>query len=246
MAVFPAGWLIIRVGFFLLGLVFGGFYTTAVWRLALGENFRRPIHCPLCGTVIPLRYQVPVVGYLLSRGRCTSCGTAIPIRYPLTELLTGLLFALMAGADPALGRRLLIVSLAVLAGGTDLLVRRVPNRLVLAGIPAALLAVGLAGLKEAFMGAALFGGLSLLVRFLSGGGLGAGDVKLAVLFGFLLGPVGAIMAFAVANMLAAMWALGSALAALIKRRRLQPWLPLAPFLGGGALAVAALPLFLGR
>lgn len=245
-ALFPVGRLILTVGFFLLGVVFGGFYTTAIWRLAVGEGFRRPPYCPACGVAIRLRYQVPVVGFLLSRRRCRSCGAAISIRYPLMEFFTGVLFALVAGVgvDPGLGRRLLIVSLALLAGGTDLLVRRVPNRLLLAGIPAALWAVGLVGLKEAFMGATLLGGLLLLNRVISGGGLGAGDVKLGALFGFLLGPVGAFLAFATANAIAAMAVFIGGVK--MRKRWSRNGLPLVPFLGGGALVVAVLPLFLGR
>lgn len=158
-------------------------------------------------------------------------------------LRAGFFLALVGWVDPALRGRILIVGLAVWAAGTDIFARRVSNRLLLAGIPAALWSVGLGGLKVALVGAGIFGGLSLLVRILSRSRLGAGDVKLGTIFGFLLGPTGACLAFAVANVLALVMVVAGA---LLRRRWPRDGLPFAPYLGIGAMAVAWLPRLLRR
>src|SRR3954449_405390 len=80
-----------------LGLIVGSFLNVVVWRVPRGESVvRPPSHCPGCDTPIAPRDNIPVLSWLLLRGRCRSCGTRISVRYPFVELLTAGLFAGLA------------------------------------------------------------------------------------------------------------------------------------------------------
>src|SRR3954469_11068300 len=79
------------------GLLIGSILTVVVWRVPRGESVvPPPSHCPACDAPIAARDNIPVVSWLLLRGRCRSCGAPISARYPLVELLTAVLFAGLA------------------------------------------------------------------------------------------------------------------------------------------------------
>ena len=80
-----------------LGLLVGSFLNVVIHRVPAGRSILAPPSaCPACGARIRWHDNVPVVSWLLLRGRCRHCGAAIPVRYPLVELGTGLAFALVA------------------------------------------------------------------------------------------------------------------------------------------------------
>src|SRR3712207_6512907 len=79
------------------GLAVGSFLNVVVWRVPRGESVvRPPSACPTCGHPVRPRDNVPVLSWLLLRGRCRDCGTRIAGRYPAVELATAALFALVA------------------------------------------------------------------------------------------------------------------------------------------------------
>jgi len=87
----------IVIAAFVVGLAIGSFLNVAIARVPRGESLVHPgSHCPSCGAPIRPRDNIPVVSWLVLRGRCRACGWRIPARYPLVELGTGLLFALVA------------------------------------------------------------------------------------------------------------------------------------------------------
>src|SRR5438552_15910699 len=76
------------------GLVVGSFLNVVIWRVPRHESIVKPgSHCRGCDTPIASRDNIPVLSWLVLRGRCRHCGEAISIRYPIIELVTGLLFA---------------------------------------------------------------------------------------------------------------------------------------------------------
>src|SRR5262252_10045892 len=76
------------------GLVIGSFLNVVIWRVPRDESIvSPPSHCPSCDTPISPRDNIPVVSWLLLRGKCRHCGVHISFRYPFIELLTGVLFA---------------------------------------------------------------------------------------------------------------------------------------------------------
>jgi len=189
-------------GFGVLGFAVGSFLNVVIHRIPRDESVRRPgSRCPDCGTRIRPWHNVPVLGWLVLRGRCAACRTPISARYPLVELLTAALFvavALRFGLTPALPAYLYLAAVAVALAMIDLAVKRLPDAIVLpsyavAGVlllaasaadgrwPAALR--GLAGMAVLFAG-------YFAIAFLDPGGIGFGDVKLAGLLGLYLGWLG--------------------------------------------------------
>src|SRR3954447_17654084 len=81
----------------LVGLIVGSFLNVVIWRVPRGESIvSPPSHCPGCGRPVRPRDNVPVISWIVLRGRCRDCGEPISARYPLVELLTAVLFVVMA------------------------------------------------------------------------------------------------------------------------------------------------------
>lgn len=181
---------------FLAGLAAGSFATAVAHRVprGIGISAERS-RCPSCGAQIAARDNVPVLGWLLLRGRARCCGAPISPRYPLTELAVAVLFAVTvivhrhdSVADIAIDF-VFITTLAAITL-TDLEQRIIPNKILLVG---AILCVAIAaptdpgGLPERFIAAAAAGGILFLVVLAYPKGLGFGDVKLAATMGLFLG-----------------------------------------------------------
>ena len=176
------------------GLAIGSFLNVVIHRLPRGESIVKPrSRCPGCGTQIRSVDNVPVLSWLLLRGRCRTCGEPISARYPLVEALTGLLFAavvLAEGADRDTWLGLALVTALVPIAFIDLDHRIIPNRIV---APAAVVGLVLVAvlrtddLVEHLIAMAAAGGAFLLVALAYPRGMGMGDVKLAGLLGIYLG-----------------------------------------------------------
>jgi leader peptidase (prepilin peptidase) / N-methyltransferase len=178
----------------LFGLVVGSFLNVVAWRLPRGESLAHPpSHCPSCGHAVRPRDNIPVLSWLLLRGRCRDCGNPISIRYPIVEATTALLWvasALIVGVDEDLPLALALVTLLVPIFLIDLDHRIIPNVLV---VPAAILAIALVAVRDPsdlpehlIAGAGAFTFL-LLAALAYPGGMGMGDVKLAGVLGLFLG-----------------------------------------------------------
>ncbi len=177
-----------------IGALAGSFLNVVVHRLPRRESLVRPAsHCPHCGVPVKPYDNIPILSFLLLRGRCRNCSGRISPRYPLVEALTA---ALCVGAvlshESAAGIALSVtlVLLVVPAALIDLEHRIIPNRLTAAG---AILALALgtaldpAGEPERLLAAAAAGGFLLLAAIAYPGGMGIGDVKLAGVMGLFLG-----------------------------------------------------------
>jgi leader peptidase (prepilin peptidase)/N-methyltransferase len=195
--------------------------------------------CPKCGAPVKPYDNIPILSWLLLRGRCRSCAAAISPRYPLVEALTA---ALCVGAvlthESAVGiaMSIVVILLVIPAALIDLEHRIIPNRLTALGAALALL-VGLVldpgGEPERLIAAAAAGGFLLVAALAYPGGMGMGDVKLAAVLGLLLGrAVGPAILVALLS--------GAALAVVVIARKGQregrkTAVPFGPFLALGAL-----------
>lgn len=199
---------------FAFGLAIGSFLNVVVWRVPRGESVvHPPSACPVCHNPIRPRDNLPVLGWLLLKGKCRDCGNPISARYPLVELGTAVLLAVMAarfGLDPVLPAYLYLAAVGLALALIDLDVQRLPDALtlpsygvaaVLLGVPALADGHGEAGLR-ALVGAAALGAFYFSIWFVAPGGMGFGDVKLAPVLGAYLGwlgygvlAVGAFLAF---------------------------------------------------
>lgn len=186
----------------LLGLLIGSFLNVVVWRVPRRESVvAPPSACPRCGERIAARDNVPVVSWLLLRGRCRHCRAPISARYPLVELATGALFALVGawlGLSAAAPAFLYLAAIAVALALIDLDTRRLPNTIVLPSYPVAALLLGVAALVDqdggalvrALVGCAALYGFYFALMLVYPAGMGFGDVKLAGVLGLYLGWVG--------------------------------------------------------
>jgi leader peptidase (prepilin peptidase)/N-methyltransferase len=226
---------------FLGGLIVGSFVTVVAHRVPRGESIVGPrSRCPACGTQIAAYDNVPVVSWLLLRGRARCCGAAISPRYPLTELVLGLLYmaaVLVLWDDPteiALGLVFVTTLLAVTL--TDLERRVIPNKIL---IVAAVLAVAIAAvgdpssLPQRVIAAAAAGGVLFAAALAYPRGMGLGDVKLAATMGLFLGRdvAPAILVALLAGSLVGLAMIARDGAAARKRA-----IPFGPFLALGGVA----------
>jgi leader peptidase (prepilin peptidase)/N-methyltransferase len=237
----------------LLGLAIGSFLNVVIHRVPRDESVVNPgSHCPDCGNPVRSRHNVPVLGWLMLRGRCADCGTRISARYPLVEAGTAALFAAVAarfGWSWELPAYLYLAAVAIALAMIDLDVMRLPNKIVLPsyGVAAALLVpVSLATGDPADLlrGLLAAGLMYVLYRVLAVWGMGGGDVKLAPLLGFYLGWLGwsAVAVGAFAGFL--LGGLVGGILMTLHRASRKSRIPFGPYMLAGAfLAVfAAAPL----
>lgn len=240
-----------------LGLLVGSFANVAIHRVPKGESVvRPPSACPGCGTQIAPRDNIPVLSWLLLRGRCRHCGAKISARYPLVELLMAVIFAAVGariGLDWSLPGFLLFAWLLVVVTFIDIETRRIPNALTYPLIPALLVLMVAAGFAAGQPGRALsavVGGAGafvvlLLLALLPGGGMGMGDAKLAGFIGIGLGYLG--YGFVVLGLFSGFFlgAFGGIALLLVRARSGGPLrrqkIPFGPYLAAGGL----LTLFVG-
>ena len=240
---------------FLAGLAAGSFATAVAHRVPRGISVSLPrSKCPHCGEQIGARDNVPVLSWLLLRGKARCCGAPISARYPLTELAVGLLFVatvLVYRHDP--GEAVIgLVFITVLATVTltDLEQRIIPNKVLIAG---ALLCLVIAaptdpgGLPERAIAAAAAGGVFFLVVLAYPAGMGLGDVKLAATMGLFLGRAVA-PAILVGLLVGSL--VGLALLARYGAKARKMAIPFGPFLAlGGVVGLLAgdqlIDLYLG-
>lgn len=177
-----------------LGAIVGSFLNVVIWRLPRGESLVAPgSRCPACERAIAPYDNVPVVSWLVLRGRCRHCARRISPRYPLVELLTSAAFAAVValrGFDPSLVLELPFVACLVALAGIDLDHRLLPNKIVYPmaafGLAATLLVDRDDLVENLIAGAAAFAFL-LGAALAYPGGMGMGDVKLGGAMGLYLG-----------------------------------------------------------
>jgi leader peptidase (prepilin peptidase) / N-methyltransferase len=176
------------------GALIGSFLNVVAYRLPRHESLLHPgSRCPHCGTPVKPYDNVPVLGWLLLRGRCRACREPISWRYPLVEAVTALLCALVVvhfGADEDVWLGLAFVILLVPVTLIDLDFRIIPNVLMAIGAVVAIVLVALTesgDLVQHLIAAAAAGGFFLIAALAYPAGMGMGDVKLAGVMGLYLG-----------------------------------------------------------
>ena len=177
-----------------IGAIFGSFLNVVAYRLPRGESLSHPrSRCPHCETPIKPYDNVPVLSWLVLRGKCRSCGARISARYPLVELGTGVLCALVVVAkgpdeDALLG--LVLVLLLVPVTLIDLEYRIIPNTLMIIGAviaPTIVLLTVPDDILEYLIASVAAGAFFFVFAFAYPRGMGMGDVKLAAVLGLFLG-----------------------------------------------------------
>ena len=242
------------------GLLIGSFLNVVAYRVPLRRSIvSPPSACPTCGTPIRSRDNIPVISWILLRGRCHSCHSRISARYPVVELGTGLFFAAVAvwfgvstssttGATGivawilALVAFLYLAAISVVLALIDLDTHTLPNRIVLPSYIVGIVLLGAASILSGDYIALLRAGVGMAALWLAylamalayPGGMGFGDVKLAGVLGLYLAWVGwgalAVGAFA-AFLLGGLFSIGLIIARKAGRKS---GIPFGPWMLAGA------------
>lgn len=187
--------LIVAFALGVIGLSLGSFLNVVAYRIPRGQTPWSPkrSHCPSCDAEIRARDNIPVLSWILLRGRCRDCGEPISWRYPAFEALTAVLFAAVGwhdGLSLELIPDLLFVTTLIIVTNTDLDLRVVPNKILFVSLLAGLLGQAIARPDEwltwTISAIAAFTVL-FLVAMAYPKGMGMGDVKLAGVMGLYLG-----------------------------------------------------------
>jgi leader peptidase (prepilin peptidase)/N-methyltransferase len=252
---------------FFAGLLIGSFLNVCVFRLPRDLSVVHPrSFCPGCEKTIAWYDNIPLVSYVLLRGRCRHCHERIPLRYPLVELSTGIAFAICAAAfgGYTLSAAKFAIFSAILIAliATDIEERILPDEFTLGGIGLGIVFAafvpmdpGIAHLflgpylgpvwrsiGESILGAAVSSGIIWLMawlyeRFRHREGMGLGDVKMIGMIGAFLGLPAALLTLILASLLGAV---GGLIFIFATRKQASTYeLPFGSFLGLAALALAA-------
>ena len=238
----------------LIGLLIGSFLNVVIYRVPRGESVNHPrSHCPGCNTEISARDNIPVLSWLLLRGRCRHCGEPISVRYPAVEILTAVVFAAFAakfGASWVLPAYLYLAAIGIVLAFIDYDTQRLPNVITLPSyvvVPVLLLLpAAVDGLwpdyLRAIAGGAILYAFYFLLVFIYPAGMGFGDVKLAGVLGLYLGwlgwgalAVGAFLGFLLGG-------LGGIALMIFTRAGRKTKIPYGPYMIAGAFVA----IFIGQ
>lgn len=227
--------------FFIFGSIVGSFLNVCIYRMPRSKSIIAPgSQCVHCGNPIKWYENIPLVSYILLRGKCSSCKKPIAARYFIVELLTAILFALFYlkfGLSLDLPVFLMLACGLIVATFIDFEHQLIPDTVSLGGLGIGL-AVGL--LKKDFMNAlsgAVIGGLSIYLIGILGKAMfkkeamGFGDVKFLAMIGSFLGWQRVLLVFFLAPFF------GAAVGIILKIRYKVETIPYGPYLSLATVVV---------
>lgn len=236
---------------FVLGAVVGSFLNVCIWRIPEGMSIIAPAsHCPSCGHPIRFYDNIPLVSYLILRGRCRACGTRISLRYPFVEVLTAVMALLVYwkfGLTLKFLAAFIFVSALILITFIDIDHQIIPDVITLPGIPICFcMAIFIMKLSfmEALLGVLIGGGSLYLIALIyelvtKREGMGGGDIKLLALLGAFLGWKSLLFILLVSSLVGAVFGIS---VMMIKGSDMKYVVPFGPFLSFAAVAY----LFVGE
>jgi leader peptidase (prepilin peptidase)/N-methyltransferase len=239
---------------FLFGLLFGSFANVCIYRLPRNESIVFPAsHCPACNNLIPWYDNIPVLSFMLLRGKCRSCKQSISWRYPVVELITGILFSALYLKYYFTFYFWLyaLVSLAlVVITFVDLQEQIIPDELsyglMVAGTVFSFFNNDLYlqiifyfppvlnRLVASYVGLLVGGGILYFIAWISRGGMGGGDIKLAAGLGTFLGWENTLMMLGISFLFGGV--VGVVLLLSGKKKRKDP-IPFGPFIAAATIVV---------
>ena len=230
--------------FFLFGTVFGSFLNVCIYRFPREESIVWPgSHCGSCGKPVRPYDNVPLLSYILLRGKCRDCKAAIPMRYFWVELATGILWALIGyfyGVSPMAAACLVLFTILIGVTATDFETGYIPDLFSLPGMAAGLIfsawipalhdqTIWYQALWRSAAGLLLGGGILLLTGVIGNwiykkDSMGGGDIKLIAMLGAFLGMQKVLLVFLLGPILALPFAL------YVKFASKEETIPYGPFL----------------
>src|SRR5699024_6385526 len=227
------------IAFFLFGVTFGSFYNVIGLRLPKDIPFHNDrSYCPSCENTLRPTELIPIMSYVIQRGKCRYCNTRISPLYPTIEMITGLLFAfsyIKIGLQSELAISLLFVSMLVIITVSDIAYMIIPNKVLLFFLPLLVILRTIHPMDPWYnplLGSAVCFLLIAIIIIASKGGMGAGDMKLFGVLGIILGLGKTLLTLFLASVIGLLFGLIWMARKRIKRR--QP-IPFGPFISIAAL-----------
>ena len=223
----------------MFGLAMGSFLCVCIDRLPGNKSIvRPPSFCEACGHKLSVLDLIPVVSYLVLRGRCRYCGAKIPYTVLLVELATGLLFALFwhhYRLSPEFAFSLIYASFFVVIFFIDIKHYLVLNKVIYPAIVIALIiavATQYTDIKVPLLGGLIGGAIPFLIALIVPGGMGMGDVKLGVFIGIIVGYPQVFLFWVISVILGGFFGIGLL---LTKKKGRKESIPFAPFMVTGGI-----------
>ena len=225
--------------FFILGIIFGSFFNVVGLRMPQNISF---VHghssCPSCKKQLQWYELIPILSYVIQRGKCTRCHYSLSPIYPFIEFATGCLFTysyVHIGLTPSLLPTLLFISFLMIVVVTDITYMIIPNKLLLFFLPLFVfiqIIYPLEPFYDAVLGAVVGFLLIALIIIISRGGMGAGDMKLFGVIGIMLGLQHVLLSFFIA---VCVGGLIGAYLLIGKKKERKSQVPFGPFLVLGTM-----------
>lgn len=242
--------------FFLFGLVIGSFINVCIYRIPRDESIVSPrSRCPDCATLIHWYDNIPILSYALLGGKCRHCGKHISLQYPIVELLTGVLFLMVAweyAFQPVLPVFLVFTFVLIVISGIDYHSQIIPDVFSYSLICVGLLFSFMNGtlgaaipsrLGNAFLGSLLGWGILWSIGFaaqkaIGQEAMGGGDIKLLSGIGAVLGWQKVFSTLFIASLIASLFGITLI---VMKRMKRREYIPFGPFLAFAAYINLFLP-----
>ncbi|WP_082789049.1 prepilin peptidase [Desulfolucanica intricata] len=230
---------IIALLVFIVGACVGSFLNVCIYRIPAGESvIYPPSHCTSCGKSLKVFDLIPLLSYILLRGKCRYCGVSVSRQYPLVELVTGLFYLtafIFWGCSWKTPAMWVLFSILITSSVIDYFYQLIPNRVVLVGYVLGLPLISLHSLqllKSGLLGSLAAGLFLLAIAVISRGGMGGGDIKLGALIGLYLGLYNTVIALFLAFLAGATAGL---VLMLFGRKGRKDVVPFGPFLALGSV-----------
>ena len=228
---------------FILGAFSGSFFYTLSLRYINGSIKQNPWEalmsrskCPHCGNNIHPSFLIPLLGFLLLRGRCKNCRKNISAVYPIAEIFSGALFALMTetmGLSPLTAAAFILCEISLCVSVIDLNLMIIPDSLVIVFLCVSIYPVAATqSYSQNVFGLAAAAAFFMAIMIIFPGSFGGGDIKLAAAMGFYLGLPLVIVAVESALITGT---ITGALLILSSKKKIKSKIPFAPFLCAGLI-----------
>lgn len=224
-----------------LGACIGSFLNVCIYRIPKNESVvTKSSHCYSCGHVLGWGDLIPIISYILLKGRCRYCSEKFSLQYLLVELSTGLLYLSIYnkfGYDWITLLFWALFSVLLVVTVIDIHYFIIPNEILITGLVIGLIIIVSQLMDRLFSGIIGFfiaGLIMLLIAIVSKGGMGGGDIKLSAVMGLYLGWQGVLVALFIAFLCGGIW---GSLLLLTGRKGRKDAVPFGPYLAlGGAIA----------
>ena len=227
---------------FILGLIVGSFLNVVIYRLPKDQSIiNPPSHCTVCNTKLKWYDLIPILSYILLKGKCRYCSSKISIRYPLIELFTGLMFVLVFqkfGWSFQFVKWIIFTVLLITTGSIDLIEGIVPDIIVIPGIITGIIFsifYGKSSFLQSIYGLLFMAAFFLIIILLTKGGMGWGDLTFGAMIGSFLGFKLSLITLVLSFIIGAIAGL---ILIILRKKGRKETIPFGPFLSIAAFIIS--------